>query len=234
MSIRAILMDFNGVIINDEPIQMKAYQEIFKTEGIEMSEEQYYACGGMDDVTFLKHHYKRTEKELTDEKIIELRERKTAAWRKIVDEEVPIFPGVENFIKKCSQRFAMGIVSMANRADILYILEKTNLRDNFTTIISAEDVTACKPDPQAYIEGFRQLDQARLAQGHYPLLRKECLVIEDVPQGVQAGKAAGMQVLGVTNTFDAEALRKANADSVTHSLEDWMPESLVRVFSKTI
>lgn len=232
--IRAILMDFNGVIINDEPIQLKAYQEIFKTEGIEMTEEQYYACGGMDDATFLKHHYNRAEKELDDAKILELRERKTAAWRKIVDEEVPLFPGVENFIKKCSQRFAMGIVSMANLTDISYILEKTNLRDSFTTIISAEDVTACKPDPQAYIEGFRRLDKARLAQGHYPLLHKECLVIEDVPQGIQAGKAAGMKVLGVTNTFDAKALRKANADSVTHSLEDWMPESLTRVFSKTI
>jgi beta-phosphoglucomutase len=227
-------MDFNGVIINDEPIQMKAYQEIFQTEGVELTEEQYYSCGGMDDVTFLKHNYKRAGKDLTDEKIAELRERKSQAWRKIVDEEVPIFPGVENFIKKCSTRFAMGVVSMANRVDIEYILHKTNLRDSFLTIVSAEDVTACKPDPQAYIEGFRQLDKIRLAQGHYPLLHKECLVIEDVPQGIQAGKSAGMQVLGVTNTFDAETLRKANADSVTHSLEDWMPESLVRVFSKTI
>lgn len=227
-------MDFNGVIINDEPIQMKAYQEILKAEGIDLTEEQYYSCGGMDDVTFLRHNYKLAEKDLSDEKTTELREKKTAAWRKIVDEEIPIFPGVENFIKKCSNRFAMGIVSMANRADIEYILEKTNLRENFTAIVSAEDVTACKPDPQAYIEGFRRLDKKRLAEGHYPLLHKECLVIEDVPQGVQAGKAAGMKVLGVTNTFDAVALRAVNADSVTHSLEDWMPESLVRVFSKTI
>lgn len=232
--IRAVLMDFNGVIINDEPIQMKAYQEILKEEGIELTEEQYYSCGGMDDATFLRHNYKLAEKELTEEKIVELREKKTVAWRKIIDEEIPIFPGVENFIKKCSNRFAMGIVSMANRAEIEYILEKTNLRENFTTIISAEDVTACKPDPQAYIEGFRRLDEKRLAEGHYPLLRRECVVIEDVPQGIQAGKAAGMQVLGVTNTFDAATLRAANADSVTHSLEDWMPESLVRVFSKTI
>lgn len=232
--IRAVLMDFNGVIINDEPIQMKAYQEILKPEGIELTEEQYYSCVGMDDKTFLKHNFKHFGKDLAEEKIGELREKKTAAWRKIVDEEIPLFPGVENFIRKCSNRFAMGIVSMANRAEIEYILEKTGLRENFTEIISAEDVTACKPDPQAYVEGFRRLDEKRLAQGHYPLLRKECVVIEDVPQGIQAGKAAGMPVLGVTNTFDAEALRQAGADSVTHSLEDWMPESLVQVFYKAV
>lgn len=232
--IRAILMDFNGVIINDEPIQMKAYQEILKAEDIDLTEEQYYACGGMDDATFLRHHYKRDEKELTEEKIIELRGKKTASWRKIVDEEIPLFPGAENFIKKCDKRFAMGIVSMANRAEIEYILEKTNLRESFTAIISAEDVTVCKPDPQAYINGFRLLDKNRLAQGHYPLLRRECLVIEDVPQGIQAGKAAGMPTLAVTNTFDAKTLREAGANSVTHSLEDWMPDSLVQVFSKSV
>lgn len=232
--IRAVLMDFNGIIINDEPIQLKAYQEILKEEGVELTEEQYYSCGGMDDVTFIKHNYKLAEKDLSDEKIIELREKKTAAWRKIVNEEIPIFPGVKNFIKKCDKRFAMGIVSMANRTDIEYILEKTGLRESFTIIISADDVTACKPDPQSYIEGFRRLDKKRLAEGHYPLLRRECVVIEDVPQGIQAGKAAGMPTLGVTNTFDAETLRAAAANSVTHSLEDWMPESLVRVFSKTV
>jgi len=231
--IRAVLMDFNGVIINDEPIQMKAYQEILKAEGVNLTEADYYACGGMDDATFLRHNFKRAEKDLTEEKIVELRTMKTAAWRKIVDAEIPIFEGVENFIKKCDKRFAMGIVSMANREEIEYILEKTGLRASFTTIISAEDVTECKPNPEAYIEGFRRLDKQRLAEGHYPLLRKECLVIEDVPQGIEAGKNAGMPTLGVTNTFDAETLRAAGADSVTHSLADWMPETLALVFSKT-
>ena len=232
--IRAILMDFNGVIINDEPIQMKAYQELFKAEGIELTEEDYLACGGMDDVTFLKHNYKRAGKDLTDEKIIELRTGKTAAWRKIVDQEIPIFDGVENFVKKASKRFALGIVSMANREEIEYILEKTGLSENFSVIISANDVTECKPSPQAYLEGFRRLDKLRTSEGHHPLTHRECLVIEDVPQGILAGKRAGMPVLAVSNTFDTETLRDSGADSVTKTLADWMPESMAQVFSKTV
>lgn len=231
--IRAILFDFNGVIINDEPIQMKAYHELFKTEGIDLTEEDYYACGGMDDITFIRHQYARAEKDLIDEKLMELRAGKTEIWRGIVDKEIPLFDGVENFIKKCSQRFALAIVSMANRQEIEYILEKTGLRGNFTEIISADDVTECKPSPQGYLEGFRRLDRHRSLEGHYPLVHRECLVIEDVPQGVRAGKSAGMPVLAVTNTFKADVLREASADSVTKTLADWMPDSLVEVFSKT-
>ena len=225
-------MDFNGVIINDELIQMKVYQDIFKEEGFEMTEEEYLACTGMNDEVFIRHHFNRVEKEISVEKVTEIREKKSEAWRKIIDKELPLCEGVENFIRKCSQRFAMGIVSMANREDIEYVLHKIGVRNCFTKIIGAEDVTECKPNPQAYLECFKHLDRRRIAEGHFPLLHRECLVIEDAPQGIRGGKAAGMQTLGVTNTFEAEILRNAGADSVTHTLADWMPESLVRVFSK--
>lgn len=230
--IRAVLMDFNGVIINDERIQMKIYQDIFKEEGFEMTEEQYLACTGMDDTTFIKHHFKRIEKEITDEKVNDLRVKKAEAWRKVIDKEMPICDGVENFIRKCGKRFAMGIVSMANREDIEYVLNKLGIRNCFTKIIGAEDVTEHKPSPQAYLECFKFLDRRRIAEGHFPLVHRECVVIEDAPQGIQAGKNAGMATLGVTNTFDAEVLRNAGADSVTKTLADWMPDSLVMVFSK--
>ena len=55
----AILFDFNGVIINDEPLQMKAYQEILAKEDIALSEEEYYSCLGMDDKTFIEAAYRR-------------------------------------------------------------------------------------------------------------------------------------------------------------------------------
>lgn len=230
--IRAVLMDFNGVIINDERIQMKVYQDIFKEEGFEMSEEQYFACTGMDDITFINHNFSRAGKEITDEKTAEIRAKKTEGWKKTVDREIPLCDGVENFIRKCSQHFAMGIVSMNNREEIEYVLQKTGLRNCFTKITSGEDVNEHKPSPQVYLECFKYLDRKRTAAGHHPLVHRECLVIEDAPQGIQGGKNAGMRTLGVTNTFEAEVLRQAGADSVTKTLADWMPDSLVRVFSK--
>ena len=228
--IRAILMDFNGVIINDEPLQMKAYQEILKKEGIELTEEDYYKCLGMDDATFIENAYRRAEKEPGTNKVLEITQAKTNRWREIIADELPIFPGVEDFIRKMEKDFTLGVVSMARREEIEYVLGKANLADCFSIIVSAEDVTACKPDPQCYIKGFNLIDAERMRRGKNPIVHGDCLVIEDSPPGIMAGKRAGLKTLGVTNTVDAKQLREAGADSVTKNLDDWMPGAVREVF----
>ncbi len=228
--IKAILMDFNGVIINDEPLQMQAYQEILKDEAIDLTEADYYSCLGMDDRTFIEAAYTRAGREITAERNEEINTAKTARWREIVDEEIPLFAGVENFVRKMEKDFALGIVSMARREEIEYILEKTNLRGSFLTIVSAEDVSACKPNPECYHKGFNLIDAARTMRGSNPIVHGDCLVIEDSPQGIRAGKKAGLKTLGVTNTVSARELREAGADVVSKSLDDWMPDAMRRVF----
>ncbi len=229
--IKAILMDFNGVIINDEPLHLKAYQEVLKAEDIEMTEEDYYACLGMDDRAYVKNAFALAEKECSDEKIAQVIEVKSARWREFVEKEVPLFPGVENFIKKMEKDFALGIVSMALRGEIEFVLEKIGLRSSFLTIVSAEDVSKHKPDPECYLTGFNLIDAERMRRGRNPMIHRDCLVIEDSPQGIMAGKRAGLMTLGVPNTVSTERLREAGADSVTKSLADWMPESARRVFA---
>lgn len=228
--IKAILMDFNGIIINDEPLQMKAYQEILKDEGIDLTEEQYYSCMGMNDKTFIESIYKLSKKEIPADKAERFITQKTAKWRNMIDKEIPLFDGVENFIRKMEKEFALGVVSMGRREEIEYVLEKIGLRDRFSSIVSAEDVTTCKPDPECYLTGFNEVDAARTRGGHHPITHGECLVIEDAPPGIVAGKRAGLKTLGVTNTVSEEVLREAGADSVTPSLYDWMPDSVRRVF----
>ncbi|HEX8287149.1 MAG TPA: HAD family phosphatase [Pyrinomonadaceae bacterium] len=228
--IKAILMDFNGVIINDEPLQMKAYQEILKTEGIELTEEQYYDSLGMNDAAFVEASYGRAGKKPEANKVLEIMQAKTNRWRDIVADELPIFPGVEDFIRKMEKDFTLGIVSMARREEIEYVLERANLADCFSVVVSAEDIETYKPDPQCYIEGFRLIDSARMQRGHNPMVHKDCLVIEDTPPGILAGKRAGLKTLGVTNTVDARALREAGADAVSKNLDDWMPGSIRGVF----
>ena len=66
--------------------------------------------------------------------------------------------------------------------------------------------------------------------GHMPMTHPECVVIEDSPPGVAGARAADLQVLGVTNTVSAAALRKAGARAVAWDLRDWMPESIKLVF----
>src|SRR6187549_629425 len=146
--IKAILFDFNGVIINDEPIQMKAYQEILAKEGITLTEEDYYSCLGMDDETFVAAAYERADKKPETNKILEITLAKSAKWREMVADELPLFDGVVDFIKKMEKEFALGIVSMARREEIEFVLEAAGLRNSFAIIISAEDVENCKPHPE--------------------------------------------------------------------------------------
>ncbi|GAC1446785.1 MAG: HAD family phosphatase [Pyrinomonadaceae bacterium] len=231
--IQAILFDFNGVIINDEPLQLKAYQETLQPEGINLTEAEYYSALGNDDVTFVRNSFKRANIELSDEKLSEIIARKSAKHRKLINAgELPLFPGVVNFIKACKHAgYTIGIVSMARRAEIEYVCERAGLTDFFDTIISAEQVTACKPDPQCYRLAFRHANQAHQKAGRHALVPSDCVVFEDAPPGVVAARAAGMNVVGITHTVAALELREAGAQVVTPNLSDWTTDAVELVFN---
>lgn len=229
--IKAILFDFNGVIIDDEPIQMRAYRELLAAEGVELTDDDYEASHGMDDRTFVRAAYERRGKTVDDAKMDTIIEGKFAKWREIVGDDLPLFPGIVDFVEKTAQEFAVGIVSMERGDQIRHVLGRAGLADKVSVIVSAGEVTACKPDPQCYRAGFRAIDGVRMAQGHLPMRHDECLVIEDTVPGVMAARAADLPVLGVTNTVEADALRSAGARAVATDLRDWMPESIRRVFA---
>ncbi len=229
--IKAILMDFNGVIIDDEPIQMRAYQEILSSEGITLTEEEYYSCLGMDDKTFVEAAFARAGKKPEDNKVLEITLAKSNRWREMIADELPIFEGADNFIRKMSREFTLGIVSMARREEIEYVLERANLKNCFSAIVSAEDVSAPKPNPECYRIGFRLVDAAHTAHAHLPITHGECLVIEDSPPGIEAAKRADLKTLGVTNTVSEAEMRETGADAIAKNLDDWMPESVRLVFN---
>lgn len=228
--IHAIFFDFNGVIINDEPLHMKAYQEVLAAEGITLTDEEYLTMLGMDDATFVRTAYARAGKPLSDETALGLIAREGAAHRKMIEGELPLFPGVVTFIKAVARHYQLGIVSMAPRDGIDYVIERAKLAQAFTIVVSADDVHVCKPDPCCYERALLSLNEKRREARQLPLLPNECLVIEDSPPGIQSGRAAGMRTLGVTNTVSEAALRAAGADVVTTNLADWTPDAVHHVF----
>jgi HAD superfamily hydrolase (TIGR01509 family) len=230
--IRAILFDFNGVIIDDEPLQLKAYQELMRAEGVPLSEADYYDCLGMDDATFIRAAFKRAGREAGDEQLQALMERKTEKHRELIEGELPLFPGVVTFVKAAARVWQLGVVSMARRVEIDHVLGRAGLKQAFAAVVSAEDVSACKPDPACNLRALELLNERRRGAGQPPLSAADCLVIEDSPPGVQSARAAGMRTLGVTNTVAGEKLRAAGADVVTASLSDWTPDAVYHVFGK--
>ena len=228
--IKAIFFDFNGVIIDDEQLQMAVYQEILREQGIELTEDDYFNSLGMDDKTFERAAFARANKNLTDELLQTTLEEKTARHRKLIENDLPLFPGVVTFLKATSRRFDLGLVSMANSAEVGYVLDMARLRQLFSVVVTAEDVAVCKPAPDCYRKGLEKLNDGRRDRRLLPVLARECLVIEDSPPGIESGRGAGMRTLGVTTTVSESALRAAGAEVVTPNLFDWTVDAVRHVF----
>ena len=228
--IQAIFFDFNGVIINDERIHLKAYREILSAEGVELTDADYFASLGMDDVAFVRAAYARGNKALNDETMREVIDREHARHRELIANDLPVPSGVISFIKAAARHYDLGIVSMAVRSEIDHVLKLAGLTSQFSLIVSAEPGLKHKPAPDCYERALELLNEKRRSQRDLPLLPKECLVIEDAPPGIASARAAGMRTVGVTTTVTEQALRTAGADIVTPSLADWSPDSAHHLF----
>jgi beta-phosphoglucomutase len=230
--IKAIFFDFNGVIIDDETIQMKAYQEVLRGHEIDLKEEWYFDALGMNDKTFVQAMFQRAKKPLPDSVFEAVLDAKTDLHRQMIEDELPLFPGVLTFLKAASRHFSLGLVSMANKTEVGYVFQRANLTPLFSVVVTAEDASVCKPAPECYLAGLTKLNEKRQHERQLPLLPPECLAIEDSPPGIESARAAGMRTLGVTNTVPAAALRAAGADVVTASLADWTVDAVKEVFDR--
>lgn len=230
--VKAIFFDFNGVVIDDEPLHLGAYRELLAAEGVALTDEDYYRSLGMDDRTFTRAAFERAGRAVTDETINSIVERKTELYYRVIEDDLPLCRGVVTFIKDTSRHYALGLVSMSRRVEIDHVLERARLQNAFSVLISAEDVETHKPDPRCYRLALERLNEKRRAAGVAIISPQECVVIEDAPPGIRAGRAAGMRTLGVTTTVREEELRAAGADVVTANLYDWNADAVRHVFSK--
>ena len=228
--IQAIFFDFNGVIIDDERIHLKAYREVLLAENVPLTDEDYFASLGMDDAAFVRAAYARAGRPLTDEVMHALIKREHELHRQFITNDLPVPAGVVTFIKEAARHYQLGIVSMAERSEIDYVLELAGLKQEFSIIVSAEPGLPHKPAPDCYQRGLELLNEMRQAARRLPLLANECLVIEDAPPGIAAARAAGMRTVGVTTTVPECQLRDAQADIVTPNLSDWAIDAVHNLF----
>ena len=228
--IKAILFDFNGVIIDDEMLQLKAYQEVLALHSIVLTEAEYLQALGMDDRTFVRAAFANARQELTEEILDSVQASKVEIHRRLLSDNLPLFHGVETFLKATARDFTLGLVSMANRDEINYIFDRAGLDSLFAIVVSSEDVSVCKPAPNCYLKGLEKLNEHRRKASQEIFQANECLAIEDSPPGIVSARTAGMRTLGVTNTVSEPELRSAGAEVVTKALADWTPDTVKLVF----
>lgn len=227
--LRAMIFDCDGVIADSEPHHFKAFQQILSEEGIPFTKKEYFQKYlALDDKTcfetVLTAHGRAYDKRILKDLII----RKMEVYRQLSQQELFLYPGVVEFVRKAQGSYRLAIASGAFRGEIKFALDKAGLRPAFPVIVSAQDVRNGKPHPEAFLLALRQINEKHPAPSP-PIRPEECLVIEDSIHGVEAAHAAGMRCLAVTNSYPKEKL--AHADLVIASLKEVDPKDLERLFS---
>lgn len=207
--LRTVIFDFDGILVDSEPIIMRLTQQMAAQEGWEISQEEYYRDYlALDDRGIIEHLYATHSRPLNPARRDELIAWKARAYREIIREGLPPMPGAVEFVRKVAARFPLAIASGSLRDEIEHLLDKLGLREDFAVLATADDCERSKPDPEVFRVAFDRLQQLPSFQSA-ALKTTECLVIEDAPAGVDAAHAAGMKCLALTHSRQVEALRHA-------------------------
>jgi beta-phosphoglucomutase len=190
--LRALLLDFNGTLSDNEPVLCRIFQELFAEAGKPLTEESYYGeLAGYSD-----HEIIRTWLGRDDALLVE---RKIARYRELADRST-ISTDARAAVWEAAERLTLAVVSGSARAEIEPVLEAAGLADAITLIVSVDDVQRSKPDPEGYLLALHLLG----------IQAPDAAAVEDSEAGVAAAKTAGLYCVGVTTTLPAERLSEAD------------------------
>ena len=217
-----VIFDFDGVIVDTEPLHYRAFQKILEPLGLGYSWDTYVADYlGFDDRDAFREAFRSRGRPLSGTELEPLIEQKAQAFLEIIATGVRPYPGAVELISGISGRLPLAICSGALLSDILPVLEQFGLGSVFDVIVTADDVTASKPDPACYRLTVERLSAACPGKGIAP---ESCIVIEDTPGGIAAARGAGLAVVGVTTSYPADRL--AGTARIVTSLEELTPDDL--------
>lgn len=215
----ALLLDFNGVIVNDEPLHLIAFREILGEEGIAFTDDEYRAHYlGRDERASFREAYRRAGRAPDEEAVERQVQRKSRRYHELAENELPLVPGVERFVREAARMCRIAIVSGALGGEIPPGLARAGIADLIDVIVSSDDVTTTKPDPAGF-----QLALRRLAERHGSTSWR-VVVVEDSLPGVGAARALGAGCIALTTSHTVTELR--GADVVWASFERHDPIEL--------
>lgn len=220
----AVIFDFDGVIVDTEPLHYQAFQKILQPQNLGFSWDEYVQTYmGFDDRDAFREAYRRGEKDLSEKELEQLVVKKAVVFQEVIKIGVTPYPGVIDLIRQLhQQKTPLAICSGALRSDILPILGQFDITSCFSRIVTADDVPHSKPDPTCYRIAAEQLSAI------FPDKLATCdhiIAIEDTPAGITSALGAGLKVVAVTNSYPADHLKQASR--IVTSLEelqeaDWL------------
>jgi beta-phosphoglucomutase len=206
-----VIFDMDGVLVDSADAHWRSWELLAAQEGKAVSKDQFAATFGRQNRDIVPMFFSP----VSPHRLTELADRKEAIYRDLIRAQPPLVKGASKLVHDLHRAgVALAVGSSGPRANIELVLEALGVRGLGIAIVSSQDVTRGKPDPQVF-----QIACRRLA-----LPAARCVVIEDAPVGVAAARAAGTRCVAIRMHYPGQAL--AAADLIVPCLADISAEQL--------
>ena len=207
MNIEAVIFDLDGVIVTTDDYHYEAWKKIADQENIYFDREINERLRGVSRMESLDIILEKSSKIYNEEEKIELATRKNDYYKNLLENltKEDILPGILetlNFLENKKIKTAIG----SSSKNTMFILNKIGLTNRFDAIVDGTMIKNSKPAPEVFLQAAEKVG----------IKTEKCLVIEDADAGVEAGKRAGMRVLGVGSAKNNE-----NADYKSENMEEF-------------
>lgn len=207
MNIEAVIFDLDGVIVTTDDYHYEAWKKIADQENIYFDREINERLRGVSRMESLDIILEKSSKIYNEEEKIELATRKNDYYKNLLENltKEDILPGILetlNYLENKKIKTAIG----SSSKNTMFILNKIGLIDKFDAIVDGTMIKNSKPDPEVFLQAAEKVG----------IKSEKCLVVEDADAGVEAGKRAGMRVLGVGSAKNNE-----NADYKSENMEEF-------------
>lgn len=189
----AFIFDLNGTMINDMHYHNKAWFKIFKDLGSTLSEEEtsleiFGKAQEIFERILGKNH------SIGEDEINEISQKKEKQYQTDFLPDLKLIEGLEGFLEQAfAEHITMSIGTAAPQSNVDYVFRHLDIKKYFTTVVSADDTKASKPNPEVFLKCAQRMQ----------VPPESCIVFEDSPKGIEAAKNAGMQSIALT-TFHPE------------------------------
>lgn len=204
----SVLFDMDGVLVDSEPVINAAAIKGLEEYGIQAKPEDFLPFVGAGEDRYVGGVAEKYGLAYR----VEMKHRVYQIYLETVDEKIKVFEGARELLRALRDRgLKSALASSADRIKIDANLKAAGIpRSLFDAIVSGEDVADKKPSPDIYLYAADKLGAAP----------RECIVVEDALNGVQAAKAAGMRCIALTTSFSREALEKEGPDFICDGLAE--------------
>ena len=204
MMLDCVLFDLDGLLVDSEPLQYRAYRYAFDQFGIQLSMDDWVRWHSAEASTA-----RWVESQNLNLDVQQLREVKKSYYDRLIVDELQLKPGAQELVKDCAKSLQLAVVSASRRESIEACLDKFNLGHHFACYISGNEVARSKPFPDPYLAGLQALQTTA----------DRAVVVEDSLTGFRSANAAGLTSIVCPDQFIAKPENAfAGADLVVGSL----------------